>query len=68
MSRPRTPPDTEAEEQDHTPPPAGYVPVVQRLPEALAEEQAVQEAAAEEARIAALAEELGISVAEARAI
>ena len=65
MSRPRTPPETE---QDLSPPPAGYVPVVSRTPEALAEEQAAREAAAEEARIAALAEELGISVAEARAI
>ena len=62
---PPTPKPPPAPEQDHTPPPAGYVPVVQRLPEALAEEQAAREAA-EEARIAALAEQLGVSVDEAR--
>ena len=49
-------------------PPEGYVPVVTRTPQALEDERVERERVALEERIAATAEELGVSKAAARKI
>ncbi len=51
--------------QDFAPPPEGYVPVVSRTPEALEDERRAREAAAFEARVADVMEQLGMSRTEA---